>query len=132
MCKSVFTLGNGLSKDNAWNMPGGYTQRFLRLLPMFDLRVVTTSGNWMIVEPTRFGHPKYRKWFLVLDNGGEVIINEINSDALGVKVPYNWFEQTVNAATFTDRVATVIRGQQIDWTFMLSADEESCLLRAVP
>jgi hypothetical protein len=126
----MFTLGNGSQMNNAWNMPEGYSQRFLKMLKMFELDILTTTDSWIIVGPAKFGHPKYNKWFIVSDNGGEVMVGEINSSELRVRIPYTTVKAgTVNTATLAHRVSAAIRGESIDWSFSFSESEEATLLK---
>lgn len=123
----VFTLGkgSGSGSDNPWNLPAGYSQQFLRLLAVFELRLMAATDSAVIVELSRYGHPRHGKWFLLSDNGGEIYIKEINSSQPADNVP---FSGAVNPATLVHRVAAVVRGERVDWTFFLSDSDNAALL----
>lgn len=128
---SKFTIGNGLRQDNPWKMPEGYSQQFLLLLQIFNFRIITTAESWVIVEPSEYRHPNYGKWFLISDNGGELIVKEINSEKLSAKIPYSTIRKGVlNPSTVAHRVELIIRGISIDWNTTISDEDHTFLIKS--
>jgi hypothetical protein len=103
----------------------------LRYLPLFALRPATVSP----VHPVNFAfypiiwnlRPVWLSaamvqacgvWYLVNDNGGEIMVDRLNSGEVPKDVPMG-----PNAATTAARVAMVLRGETIDIALRLEDED---------
>lgn len=90
----------------------------------YSAHPIGNSGRWWLV------HVAGRFWF-VSDNGGELLIEQANGTELARKVPLTWFGSRLNEATVAQRVASVIRGQPIDFSDELTDEDQQILLGVV-
>jgi len=83
-------------------------------------RKVGESGRTWLVE--NFG-----VWYFVHDNGGELMIDRVNSGEIAVAVPLTWWGIRLNDATVAMRLAMVLRGEPIDYDERMTDEDESIL-----
>lgn len=79
----------------------------------YNIRKVGEALGCVIVElPFEHGY----RWFALGDNGGEITVREINVSTLYQSVPFD-VEPAVTAELTAYRLAVVMAGQPIDWSF---------------
>ena len=83
-------------------------------------RKVGESGRAWLVE--NFG-----VWHFVHDNGGELMVERVNSGELAVAVPLTWFGIRLNDATVAMRLAMVLRGEPINYDERMDEEDEQIL-----
>ena len=66
-------------------------------------------------------------YWLVIDNGGELMVERVNSGKPGRAVPLTWHELPLNEATVAYRIACVLRGRDIDYRERLDDDDQAAL-----
>lgn len=102
------------------------------MLPHFNL----SDG----VRPTNFLSARIRDgwyhlevcgvWWSISNNGGEFMVGELNSSEHRRAVPLSSGSRNLNEATVAHRVAQVLRGEAIDYGFLISDDEQEVLAGA--
>ena len=79
----------------------------------YNIRKVGEALGCVIVElPFEYGY----RWFALGDNGGEISVREINVSTPYQSVPFDT-EPAVTAELTAYRLAVVMAGQPIDWSF---------------
>ncbi len=66
-------------------------------------------------------------WHFVHDNGGEIMVDRVNGGELAVAVPVDSFGLALNAATVAMRIASVLRGEPLDYSERMTDDDEAIL-----
>lgn len=66
--------------------------------------------------------------YFITANGGEFMVEKVNSGELARPVFLTYFDRQLNAATVANRVATVLCGEAIDYEYELT-DEDDAILR---
>ncbi len=68
--------------------------------------------------------------WIMHDNGGEFMVGRVNLDEYKRAVPLTWHDEVLNAATVAGRIADVLLGQDIDYEWRLSDEDEETLKAA--
>ena len=69
-------------------------------------------------------------WYALSDNGGELMLDRLNSDDLATNIPLTWRSTNLNAMTVADRVATALRGEPIDYDQRWSDEDQATVLNS--
>ena len=66
-------------------------------------------------------------YWMITDNGGELMIGRINIDEFKTAIPLTWFGERLNASTIASRIATFMSESRIDWEDRITEEEEAML-----
>ncbi len=105
-------------------------------------RVVDLLSNWKLhgtARPTNFscqtgGGFSYLLtvagvYWMLTDNGGEWMLERLNSGESARSIPMTWFGAPLNAGTQAGRIAAALRGEEIDYGSRVTDEDEAALLR---
>jgi hypothetical protein len=114
-------------RENGLNI----TAKVLRLLEHFghDFKVIGSALDTIILQG---GYSLKYRWFSICDNGGEINVAKINSDALPVSVATECALAPTppNAETVALRLSDAILGRPIDYENVETDGSLDCILPA--